>query len=66
MPEPRWGACVKCGRDGPLWALRACPICGKTICTKCATFDFGRYFCSQGCGHYFFHGDGEEVDSEES
>ena len=65
MPEPRGTVCLKCGRDGPSWALRACPICGQTICTKCATFDYGRFFCSRRCGHYFFHGETEEDEREE-
>jgi len=35
-------------------------MCGQTVCVKCATFDYGRFFCSKRCAHYFFHGDAED------
>jgi hypothetical protein len=65
MPEPRGTTCCKCGRDGPSWALRPCPTCGQTVCTRCAHFEYGRFFCERRCAHYFFHGEAEESDLDE-
>jgi len=35
-----------------------CSICGHLACQKCATFAYGRYFCSKRCADYFFHDEG--------
>ena len=45
-----------------MWELVKCHICGHLSCRACATFAYGRYFCSSRCAQYFFHGesDGDE------
>ena len=54
--------CDTCGKHQPTWAVTRCHVCGKTACQKCATFAYGRYFCSKGCAMFFFHAEGEEDD----
>ncbi|MGE5234901.1 MAG: hypothetical protein ACM3O7_00965 [Acidobacteriota bacterium] len=63
MPEPRGAQCCTCGRVPSAWAAFVCPTCAKTVCQKCAYFAYGRHFCSQRCGEYFFHGDEEDEDT---
>jgi hypothetical protein len=54
------GTCDSCGTEQPIWDLTKCHMCGKTVCRKCASFAYGRYFCSIRCAQYFFHGEGDE------
>jgi len=58
------GRCDKCGGEQPTWELIKCPICGQNTCHKCATFAYGRYFCSTLCGQYFFHAEPEDDEKE--
>ena len=39
-------------------------MCGTPVCQRCATFAYGRYFCSTRCGVFFYHGDSDEAQSE--
>jgi hypothetical protein len=60
VPVRTFGKCDTCGEDQPVWELTKCSMCGKITCRKCATFAYGRYFCSSRCAQYFFHGEGED------
>ncbi len=53
------GVCDTCGAEKPVWELTKCHMCGKTTCHTCASFAYGRYFCSSRCAQYFFHGEGD-------
>jgi len=58
------GTCDKCGIELPIWDLSKCPICGRSVCRRCATFAYGRYFCSNPCAQYFFHAEADEEGDE--
>ena len=60
MPGRNLTICDKCGNEQPTWAVTKCHICGQHACHKCATFAYGRYFCSSRCAMFFFHAEGEE------
>lgn len=62
MPELLGTQCKLCGKEPPTWGLCACPSCGMTICRKCATYEYGRIFCSMNCAVMFFHGDSDDED----
>ena len=67
VPGHPVGVCDLCGKERPSWALMRCSICGQMACQKCATFAYGRYFCSKRCADYFFHDEGlAEDDGEET
>jgi len=40
-------------------------MCFTVVCHKCATFAYGRSFCSSRCGQFFFHGDAADEDELE-
>jgi len=65
VPARNVGVCETCGREYPVWALPKCPVCGHVACFKCATFEYGRYFCSKRCAQYFVHAEGDEEDEQE-
>jgi len=60
------GTCDVCAKERPTWALTKCSICGQMTCQRCATFAYGRYFCSKRCAQFFFHDEGltEEEEGE--
>jgi hypothetical protein len=60
VPGSAVGRCDKCGGEQPTWELIKCHICGHTTCYKCATFAYGRYFCSNHCAQYFFHAEPDD------
>ena len=59
VPGKIVGVCDKCGEEQPIWELTKCHMCGKTACHRCASFAYGRYFCSNQCAQYFFYGEDE-------
>lgn len=42
-----------------------CPMCGRSVCHRCAHFAYGRQFCSLRCGEHFFFGESDEEEDEE-
>ncbi len=46
--------CHKCKRTEKEVRLRKCPICFKYYCDDDAVERSGVWFCSTGCGEYFF------------
>lgn len=58
--------CEICGKDYAVWAVKVCPVCGRSVCGRCETFRFGRAFCSEPCAGYYVYGDSDssEVDEE--
>ena len=65
MPGELSLECSKCSRTVHAWLLLTCPMCSRTVCVKCAHFEYGRYFCGPGCAVYFFYGDSEGEEVEE-
>lgn len=66
MPDVFLSRCAACEKEQPAWALKACPMCGRVVCVKCAVFEYGRTFCSSGCAAQFFYGDGDDSEGETS
>ena len=62
VPERNVAVCDICGKERPTWSVTKCSMCGQLACHKCATVQYGRYFCSKRCGLFFFHGEGLEDD----
>jgi hypothetical protein len=54
--------CPSCGHvdAGP---LQRCQMCRSLFCQHCGVFGYGRYFCSDQCCEFFFHGDPDEIES---
>ena len=65
MLEPKGLECSVCGRRAPSVVINTCPMCFTVVCHKCATFAYGRSFCSSRCGQFFFHGDAADEDELE-
>lgn len=58
--------CKRCGAGEEEKKLEACPTCRKPVCNDCLMPFQGKGFCSDGCGMWFFHGEGDdESDFEE-
>ena len=64
VPEGIERGCAVCGKDFADWAIVPCVICGRPVCHKCAQLAFGRSFCSQACSEFFFHGEGDDEETE--
>jgi hypothetical protein len=56
--------CAKCDQTGEEFELQRCQICRSLFCHRCAVEGFGRYFCSDICRGFFFHGDGDETEED--
>ncbi len=52
--------CFNCGAEEGQKDLQKCPICFKLVCTECAFFYGGRWFCCESCARMFFFYDEEE------
>ncbi len=54
--------CCHCGKTRKEVTLRKCQICFKYFCDDHAVPTSGVYFCSAGCGQYYFFVDPEHDD----
>ena len=52
--------CNKCQESEPEVQLRKCPICFKHYCDDHSVQKSGVWFCSVGCGEYFFYAEPDE------
>ena len=58
--------CKTCGAGEEIKKLQHCPTCRKPFCSDCIYTVQGKAFCSEGCGMWFIHGEGDdESDFEE-
>ena len=58
------GICEQCERDASTDELRLCMICRSLFCRRCAVMAYGREFCSVSCSEFFFHGDGDDEETD--
>ncbi|MCU0304817.1 MAG: hypothetical protein MUC56_12245 [Thermoanaerobaculales bacterium] len=60
----RGGRCSRCDEIVPDLELQTCSICRSLFCRTCAVEGYGRFFCSDVCRGFFFHGDGDETEED--